>query len=422
VALRVKIYPGGNWPQLPTLRTQVFHLQLAVWAQDERALELLRVPAPPLRPESGRLTLGAWGNGIGVTRRDFTVDRFIEALARDRTNEAYTAWRFSAHPVHTLPIEIHAIEARLAISPTCSVWSDPRRDEVESRADHLARANFESKQRWVRFHRLRYPTKLECIFVYEGAFDAGAHGAELARWVASGLSSELDEAEVMGCVVFDRPVTHHWLDRFSAAPHAIAQLGERMEDLRPIIIGRAAVLEALAGALGAGTHLYRVAGTRLATLAIDPPTLADPAARERAQPYLVDYFVPCPGCPAEDGVMRIEGDQELYFTARRYRELDAIGAVVFARPPWVFAPLIDERYCRMLGIDPEDMVVAMMDEEVPERLRAEADRNFTALPLDQPLKERIWQAHAVALALREFGYPPRALAALLAALRARYFS
>jgi hypothetical protein len=188
-------------------------------------------------------------------------------------------------------------------------------------------------------------------------------------------------------------------------------------------------------------HRHTVAGSRLAVLAIDAPTLADPAARERARPWLVDWRLPHQMSPsfarklaqeqslAPDrgtgagtvlayevarGALRVES--MLYFTARRHRELDAMGAVLSTRPPRVVAPFIDDRYCRMLDIDPADMLVTSMHELQLQAMRSAVDCEFAALPEDLPIAERILRAHAVGL--RELG---TVSPLLLAGLRARFF-
>lgn len=58
---------------------------------------------------------------------------------------------------------------------------------------------------------------------------------------------------------------------------------------------------------------------------------------------------------------------------------------------------IRPKYCRMLGINPEDMVASLEAEVRVGRLDRQIDAAFEGLPIGLPLPDRIWKAHFIGM-------------------------
>ena len=56
---------------------------------------------------------------------------------------------------------------------------------------------------------------------------------------------------------------------------------------------------------------------------------------------------------------------------------------------------IRPKYCRMLGIDPDEMLAALQSDRWAERLDRQIDEAFNRLGAELPLAQRIWKAHAI---------------------------
>ena len=69
----------------------------------------------------------------------------------------------------------------------------------------------------------------------------------------------------------------------------------------------------------------------------------------------------------------------------------------------VYDLVIDEKYCEMLGLSADSMMVKPGLPELTRRERALIDENFAALSGKFPLEQRVWCAHRLAWKKR---YPP----------------
>ena len=98
----------------------------------------------------------------------------------------------------------------------------------------------------------------------------------------------------------------------------------------------------------------------------------------------------------ENGQVQIGGNTVRTARALRTYLGERAGRRPKASPKAVY-PLIREKYCDMLGIDPLNMLAVSMPLVWIPILDPKIDTNFQSSPSDLPVNERIWQAHAAAL-------------------------
>ena len=97
----------------------------------------------------------------------------------------------------------------------------------------------------------------------------------------------------------------------------------------------------------------------------------------------------------EDGVYLL-GDETIMTAGklREYLEERAEECDSTRRNNTIFH-YIRPKYCRMLGIDPDEMLASLQSELWAERLDRQIDEAFGRLDPDLPLAQRIWKAHII---------------------------
>jgi hypothetical protein len=95
-----------------------------------------------------------------------------------------------------------------------------------------------------------------------------------------------------------------------------------------------------------------------------------------------------------------EGEDEFsfgrpFFVRRRYELLRASDRIPIS--PWfpenAVLPIMAERYCKMIGVDPLDMLVSETYDYLWEDFQSDVDRFFAETDVGSPIIDRVWQAH-----------------------------
>jgi hypothetical protein len=101
-----------------------------------------------------------------------------------------------------------------------------------------------------------------------------------------------------------------------------------------------------------------------------------------------------PSNPAQDGTFVVGGNTirtaaclEEYLRARQEHR------ALLGRPPKRVFHVIQPEYCRMLGIDPDEMIAVSLPEIWVKKFVADIPVNFQALPATMALPDRIFEAH-----------------------------
>jgi hypothetical protein len=138
-------------------------------------------------------------------------------------------------------------------------------------------------------------------------------------------------------------------------------------------------------------------------LKISDSVLSKKLSEKLVQPYLISE--PLSGenstKSSNSGEFEIGSSRIKVFTEKRWRELAAQGAFPYLQDYERLVHVIQPKYCFMIDIHPDNMIVNFLSAEIAVELEHLIDAYFLELPVDIDLTERIYLAHEKAW--KEFG-------------------
>ncbi len=400
----------------------MIHIELICNAQDGLALDALRVTDAPLLPEGGWRKIVRHSGGSTFRHTIASSDALIRRLASSPFNEL--GIKIGPVPFRLLQsgVNITQVAGGFRLSSTNALWSEPRTwPRPFNQTAFRAGASYgctRAIQKLVGSHSC--PSFLNLYLTADEPVQTDETCRVVGDVIASALAN-LRHPELVSGYADLLPQSRAqtiWLDdiwgRLARHPRAIPMLGSRFDKLHNVLFGDAALCSDLREMLGDAVRLSPVTtqgrGHVVSVVAIPEEILTDPAAAERARACLVPLDASTEEDPANlEGTFRLP--TRTFETHRRFVEFQderfPTLSELRAREYWVIAP----KYCQMMGIDPDDMIVHCAPEGgvryngVPWLTQAEVDAAFDALPEGMPLEERIWASHFPAWK-RQFPDPP----------------
>jgi hypothetical protein len=264
------------------------YLELATRTQDAALLELLRFPDHAAL-KSGDWSARWWSHGKTKRMRSADREKILARLADDGVNELEFKWRSRDIAEASDPVRLVELWFDFVPSRVSALWSPVPTQKLASHADERNRINFGSGKLpgYYSKCRLPYPSALLCFFTFEYREDVIKDDHELLErlieWIRMSFSPRLDPLQVFGHGgrgsvdagpgnFFHGPMLHGmrsvgpWTDR----------LGEKFENIYPIMIGPVASCEGLAAALGDRCSLIRISEQATnAIVSISPDEVED---------------------------------------------------------------------------------------------------------------------------------------------------
>jgi hypothetical protein len=240
-----------------------FYLEIATRAQDERLLNLLRIP------ESASVGAGTWRArwwSHGKTTRMRSIDReqILRRVCQDGVNELDLKWQSEDANTNNVAIRLVDVWNYFAPERTSTLWAPLPTEKLSSRDDERKRVNFGGGAPTLHEgYKLARPSTLECFWEFESERNT-LDDVELQKNVIGWLKHALQEVcESLTC--FGYGCLHGtcrkmgMLTSMGGVAAWIDQLGEKFENIYPILIGPVASCEGLAALLGDRGSLIRIA-------------------------------------------------------------------------------------------------------------------------------------------------------------------
>jgi hypothetical protein len=239
-----------------------FYLELATRVQDERLLNLLRIP------ESGSVGTGIWrarwwSRGKTTRMRSADREKILGRVWQERINELDLKWQPENSSTNNLPIRLVDLWNSFTPERTSVLWAPVPTEKLSSRDDERKRINFGGgKPPLDEEYKRSRPSTLECFLEFESEGDALNDGGLQNRvidWLRRALQGLCEPLDCFGygCVhgtcrkmsmVTSMGGVAAWTD----------QLGEKFENIYPILIGPVASCEGLLAMLGDRGSLIRI--------------------------------------------------------------------------------------------------------------------------------------------------------------------
>ncbi len=267
-----------------------FYLELGSRAEDSRMLDLLRFPSEAALQGGGQWAARWWAHG--KTKRMHSGDRgkIFHKINIEGFNDLTLKWRpFTPARVET--VKVISAQFEFSPSPMNKLWAPVPLHQLKSHAENLSRKNFRNIESVLkREYRLLHPSILEC-FLRMATPDEHLSDIELQqlaiRWIRAVMVEDLAVQEIFGygCI-------HGSCRRMSMVMSRdfseIDELGEKFDNMYPLLIGPRASCEGLATALkGLGTVFPLSEHARIAILSIPPDQVQAAAENADAKKWIV---------------------------------------------------------------------------------------------------------------------------------------
>jgi len=272
-----------------------------------------------------------------------------------------------------------SVRCELRISPQHRLWQE----SLERRKD-TARAwrNEEALGIWVRANGIAYPSVLT-IHAEDLSSRERLLPAKASAWVVRVLESSRPEGPVRGFGEFSA----HPLDfplALAPKPWLISQLVDRFDQIHPILIAGSVECRnilATTESLGIQTaSRFFLAGTvSMGLIGCPTELLSLSPLPESLRSFIVNPEIPPSTESLRRGSEGVRIGDTYRFSKRVYEKQIRDGVLTSIRAGWTLHSLILSQYCAAVGIDPEEMLVELMQQRMSEILRREIEAKIAAL-------------------------------------------
>ena len=266
-----------------------FYLEIATRAQDERLLTLLRIP------DSASVGKGIWrarwwSHGRTKQMRSADREKILSRICQDGINELDLKWQSEDSITRNTLIRLANLWNSFTPERASALWAPVPTEKLPSRDDERKRVNFGGGAPPLHEeYKLPRPSTLECFWEFESEGDT-LDDFELQNNVIGWLTHAIQHVcEPLTC--FGYGCLYGTCRKMSmvASLGGVAawtdELGEKFENIYPILIGPVASCEGLVAVLGDRGSLIRISEQAPCGIVSIPPEKVeeirrDPAVRE----------------------------------------------------------------------------------------------------------------------------------------------
>ena len=256
-----------------------FYLELATRVQDERLLDLLRIPGSA---SIGKGTWRAqwWSHGKTTRMRSAHREQILTRVRQDGINELDLKWQAEGSTTDNALIRLANLWNSFTPEQTSALWAPVPTEKLSSRDDERKRMNFGggTPPPHEGYKRSR-PSTLECFWEFESEGDT-LDDVELQKRVIDWLRGAIqDVCEALAC--FGYGCVHGTCRKMSMVTSmgGVAawtdELEEKFENIYPILIGPVASCEGLAAVLGDRASLILISEKAPSAIISIPPARVD---------------------------------------------------------------------------------------------------------------------------------------------------
>ncbi|MDZ8140136.1 MAG: hypothetical protein RM049_33415 [Nostoc sp. DedQUE04] len=383
----------------------IFRIQILSFLQNSEVLNLLRFPTNPLLPKNVEVEASYWSRGCTVKKSSKNINNLINFLSDKQSNRISFSYNFIPYNIPGLDISVKKITNQLDISPTNLIWASTTGYQTHNYSDEAIRMTFESKAISLKHKEIYvYPTLLDCVIILKGSNNKDEMYQRLFNLLSCSIPHTLMNKTIIGCAELDEHSELisflNILNRLTPWANAYSFLSERFDDLHPILIGPLNLCRNLSSIFDNVVQLENVSGIdteqALGIVFIPQTILKNTNSRNIAQPYLV------PKDKSNDcyhqlnpilGEFEVGRSRIKVFTARRWRELSERGMTPQLREDSKPFHVIQPEYCLKIGIDPDNMLIRVLQDEIARKIEQEINDCFGKLSIEIPLRMRVWLAH-----------------------------
>jgi hypothetical protein len=279
------------------------YFQFLTQCQSKASIDLIRIPALLNAHErvGGVVTTSA-GGVLSCVKFD-DIEALSDSLSAVRFNELELIYNINQAKIEEGLGPIREVNAVLASSPTSELWFPSKQFIRGDRASRNRRMNASMQEDCLTSLGVtQKPTILELVL----QFAAAGSGQDVLRcfgeWLMKALGDKFSTLEVFGCVDLGGPELFVRLEsnalmagriRIMAKvlPTGYPELGDKFDDLHPLMFGTKRACSRIATALGRDARLICGGGSSDFSVVQLNPKCDIAAARERARTWLL------PGMP-----------------------------------------------------------------------------------------------------------------------------
>jgi hypothetical protein len=266
------------------------YLELGFRAEDLRILDLLRFPSE--LTFAGKAEWSAqWWSGKTKRMRAKERETILQRIAADGVNEVQLKCRTHAKTEREhKQLKITDAWLWLNPSPASSLWADVPTTPLKNHADERNRLSFGGgksfREEYKEKYRLPYPTVTEYMLGIE--LHEELDDVTMLQQMCIELLCATAPATLAGENIFGYGCVHGscrkqmMLQSLGGVAVWIDQLGEKFENIYPILIGSLASCEGLVSALGGRCSLFRIGKNSPSAIVSIPPEKVDEIRNEPA--------------------------------------------------------------------------------------------------------------------------------------------
>jgi hypothetical protein len=261
------------------------YLELASRVRDAGLLCLLGFPDTVILKE-GQWAARWWSHG--KTKRMRSADRgeILRKIAADGVNELDLTWRLTGQAA-SAPLSLAELWAPFTPSRTSALWAPVPTERLKSPQEERVRKRFGAgKPPQQEGPRLPLPSTLECFLTFD-CEEKSVPDVELqtrcVEWFLDSLPAGLDKLDYFGYgCVHESCRMMNMVDSMGGVAAWTDQLGEKFENIYPILIGPLAPCEGLAAALGDRCSLIRTSDRARSAVVSIPPDRVEEIRQDSA--------------------------------------------------------------------------------------------------------------------------------------------
>ncbi len=381
--------------------TSSFSVLVELWTftQDEAELQILRAFDSPLVPRRSDLRAVTWAGGDSLRSRPHDIIDYVSRLKMAPLNESFLRFAFQAYSLSNTELVLTGIEFRLRISPTSAKWESPYGHQARNPAGERMRMFHESLERSLKRNAVySCPTVLEVALAFAGQVAREQFYPRFAPILAEALTPA-STINLLGCAYMSGDAEFGLFERLAPWPKTYPSLQSHLDKLHPIVIGPVRLCESLSnsirGVCGNASVAWWQSKGDLGVLWLPERVLDDEKVAAATSRFLVEKSEHTQAARAdqEPQIGDFRFGSALFHTFRRYRQLAEEGLLPSADTEHMYFPLIAVEYCRVIGVDPEDMLVTGAPSFWVQEVQSRISDLFGQFPEGTPIHKRIYLVH-----------------------------
>jgi hypothetical protein len=372
----------------------VLRIQLADMRQGEEIVSLRWFPS--FLSHAGvveGLKVRVWCNGEWENCDPDWARRPGNARPRPQFNSMLVEYDLARSPFVGSEIEVVHVSSLLTVSPTSDLWASVPRLPFRNPEAESLRSYFESVAQALRYRSIKaYPSLLDVhLRVQTKKLSAAECIKSSLRAISESFPVELSGVPLMGAMdCSEEPSVGDLLTERFMTQSDYLRIGRCFPSFHPVLMGDYQELSRMKGVVGVGAELFAIASRstdfELGLLYLSPEILQAPDAAQRLKPWLA-----LESESIHAGEYEVRGSKIL--SLKRSRELESAGVLSDLPDGFVRYLLVSAHHCKMIGVNPEDMMTYVGPAAQIMKTQAEVDSELARTDVAIPPKERVWLAY-----------------------------